>query len=220
MPTVRLFTRRRFLLAAALAVAAAVGASASLFGCGGLKRFAYSGWGRDDWQQPERVVEALTLQPGDAVADLGAGGGYFTFRFADAVGPSGRVFAVDVDPDMIEYLAARAEDEGRANVEVILAAFDDPKLAPASVDLVFVANTYHHLEDRVAYFARLKPALKAPSGRVAIVELAGGGFPAGHHTDAAVIRDEMARAGYREIAAHNFLERQHFLVFALEAPER
>src|SRR5215218_8079306 len=76
------------------------------------KRFAYSGFGRDRWQQPDRVVAELGLGPGDRVADLGAGGGYFTFRLARAVGPSGVVYAVDTDRDMPAALAARAVKQG------------------------------------------------------------------------------------------------------------
>ncbi|MDP8957777.1 MAG: hypothetical protein M3N51_00920, partial [Actinomycetota bacterium] len=78
----------------------------------GLKRFGYSGLRRDRWQQPERVVAELGLQPGDRVADLGAGGGYFTFRLARAVGPSGVVYAVDTDRDVPSSLSERAVREG------------------------------------------------------------------------------------------------------------
>lgn len=138
-------------------------------GCNAVKRFGYEGFGRDDWQQPERVVEALHVAPGSRVADLGAGGGYFTFRLAGAVGPEGVVYAVDVDPGMTEYIAERAKREGYANVTVIEAAADDPKLPPGGIDLVFTCNTYHHIPDRRAYFESLTRVL-APGGRVAIVE--------------------------------------------------
>jgi arsenite methyltransferase len=180
--------------------------------CGTWKRFAYSGVGRDEWQQPARVVETLALPQGAKVADLGAGGGYFTFRLADAVGPTGTVYAVDVDPDMLSYLRQRAQDEKRDNVVVIDAAYDDPKLADASVDLVLVVNTYHHIEDRTAYFARVKRALR-PAGRLAIVELKDGGFPAGHFTAPETIASELTAAGYRQSASYDFLERQSFLIF-------
>jgi ubiquinone/menaquinone biosynthesis C-methylase UbiE len=193
---------------AALLVALLLAASA----CGWSKRFAYSGVGRDEWQQPARVIETLALPQGAKVADLGAGGGYFTFRLADAVGPDGVVYAVDVDPDMLSYVRDRAEDEGRANVVVIEAAYDDPKLADASVDLVLVVNTYHHLENRTAYFERVKRALR-PNGRLAIVELKAGGFPAGHFTAPETIASELEAAGYAQSASYDFLDRQSFLVF-------
>jgi ubiquinone/menaquinone biosynthesis C-methylase UbiE len=177
-------------------------------GCGALKRAAYAPPGRDAQQQPERVVAALALANGAQVADLGAGGGYFTFRLADAVGPEGRVYAVDVDPDMLAYLRGRVRDESRANVEVVEAAPDDSRLPDAGVDLVFLCNTYHHLGERVAYFERLRGRLR-PGGRVAIVEYRTGN----HGTDPAVIAQELEAAGYRRVQEETFLSEQSFLVF-------
>ena len=75
---------------------------------GSWKRFAYEGFDRDSWQQPDAVIEALAIRPGSTVADIGAGGGYFSFRLADAVGPNGRVYAVDIDEDMVAYLKKKA----------------------------------------------------------------------------------------------------------------
>jgi arsenite methyltransferase len=187
--------------------------------CGTFKRWAYGeGPDRDAWQQPERVIEALGLQHGDRVADLGAGGGYFTWGLAEAVGPSGQVYAIDVDPDMTEYLTQEALRRGASNVQVVLAAPDDPHLPSPGVDLLFSCDTYHHLQDRSAYFSRLRGSLR-PGGRVAIVELKGVGWFErwfGHFTPAEEIREEMRAAGYRLVAQHDFLERQHFLVFAPE----
>jgi ubiquinone/menaquinone biosynthesis C-methylase UbiE len=188
-------------------------------GCGWLKRLAYEGTGRDGWQQPERVLEALALAPGERVADLGAGGGYFTFRLAEAVGPAGRVFAIDVDPDMIAYLDGRIRNEGVANVETVLAGPDDPKLPADGVDWIFTCNTYHHIEERAAYFARARRGLR-PGGRVAVIDLRPHGlfqriFP--HATEAATVEAEMREAGFRLAARHDFLERQSFLVFEPEA---
>ena len=177
-------------------------------GCGALKRFAYAGPGRDAAQQPERVVAALALAKGTHVADLGAGGGYFTFRLADAVGPTGRVYAVDVDPDMLGYLRDRVGKEQRANIEVVEAAPDDSRLPAASVDLIFLCNTYHHLSDRTAYFDSLRARLR-PKGRVAIVEYASGN----HGTDPGVIRSELEAAGYRSVQEETFLAEQSFLIF-------
>ena len=184
--------------------------------CTQLKRCSYEGWGRDDWQQPERVVEALALQPGARVADLGSGGGYFTLRLAHAVGPTGQVYAVDVDEDLNAYVAERAKQEGLTNVETVLAEYADPKL-PDAVDLVFTCDTYHHLEDRTRYFADAKKYLR-PHGRVAIVEYgeAPSWFLPSHATSAETIRSEMEAAGYRFVQAHDFLARQHFLIFALD----
>src|SRR4030095_12939357 len=81
-------------------------------GCTSLKRWAYEGWGRDRWQQPDGVIEALRLRPGDRVADLGSGGGYFTFRLAKAVGPTGHVYAVDVDEGVDDYIVGTVQHGG------------------------------------------------------------------------------------------------------------
>jgi predicted methyltransferase len=198
--------------AAVLALAVLVGLAGA---CTQVKRCSYEGFGRDDWQQPDRVVAALALAPDARVADLGSGGGYFTFRLARAV-PAGRVYAVDVDADLNSYVAGRAREEGLANVQAVLAEYADPKL-PEAVDLVFTSNTYHHLQDRTRYFADAKRYLR-PGGRVAILELskAPSWFLPSHTTAAATIRSEMEAAGYRLVEAHDFLERQHFLVFAAE----
>jgi arsenite methyltransferase len=180
-----------------------------------LKRCAYEGLGRDGWQHPDRVIEALALRPGDRVADLGSGGGYFTFRLARAVGPTGRVYAVDIDEALNADLRARAAREGFANVEVILARPDDPLLPPASIDLIFTSNTYHHLKDRVAYFASAGKAL-APDGRIAVIDFDRRGWmhSLGHYTDPDTIKAEMGAAGYRLEQEHAFLPRQSFLLFS------
>ena len=189
-------------------------------GCGDIKRFGYEGFGRDGWQTPDKVIRSLELEEGDRVADLGAGGGYFTFRLADAVGGGGKVYAADIDSNMIEHLQQRARDEGYRNVEAVRGDVDDPLLPEDSLDLVFTCNTYHHLPDRIAYFARLKKYLRA-GGRVAVIEFNGEGWFQKlfkHSTDAEVIRSEMQAAGYRQERSYDYLPRQHFLVFSKVGP--
>lgn len=187
-----------------------------------LKRQAYAGFGRDRWQQPDRVVQALGLKPGDRVADLGAGGGYFTFRLAEAVGESGVVYAIDVDGGMLRDLARRAAGAGIENVRTVHAAADDPSL-PERVDLMFLSNSYHHIPDRLAYFRRATGHLR-PGGRIAIVEGKREGFLArvfGHATAPETIRSAMDAAAYRLVDEERFLGRQSFHVFApwsAEAP--
>lgn len=188
----------------------------ALTGCGSIKRFMYGGFGRDDWQQPDEVISLLDIGPGVSVADVGAGGGYFTFRFADAVGDGGRVYAVDVDEAMLEYLEERAADEDRSNIEVVRGAFHDPNLPDGAIDVFFTCNTYHHIEDRVSYFSNVRKDL-ASGGVVAIIDLIDGDgwIIRGHATDKAVVLEEMEAAGYRLTHDHA-LERQNFLVFAPE----
>jgi arsenite methyltransferase len=185
-----------------------------------LKRWAYEGWGRDGWQQPDRVLAALEVQPGQRIADIGSGGGYFTYRFARAVGPEGQVYAVDIDAEMNDYVEKRAAELGLANIETILAETDDPLLPDDGVDLIFVCNTYHHLGDRTEYFRRVRRYLR-PGGRLAIVDFRrDSNFLirwGGHYTEPETLRQELEAAGYRVVAEHDFLSRQHFLVFAAVA---
>jgi ubiquinone/menaquinone biosynthesis C-methylase UbiE len=174
---------------------------------------------RDAYQKPVQVVEALGLRAGMAVADIGSGSGYFTRRFVEAVTDSGNVYAVDVEPEMLDYTKQSIKHLHVAfNAEFILARPDNPKLPFESVDLIFVCNTFHHPEDRSVYFANLKSALK-PGGRVAIVdfyhnERAGDlGFPKRHLVPRETTIDEMTKAGYRLITEHDFLPKQYFLEF-------
>ena len=184
--------------------------------CTELKRRAYASGDRDDWQQPEAVVEVLGIRPGDQVADIGSGGGYFTFRLADAVGSDGKVYAVDVDADMNEALEEDVRERGYTNVAVVLGEYHDPLLPEGVVDLIFTSNTYHHLEDRNAYFAGAAKYLD-DGGRVAIIEYKRHGLLQrwfGHATSEETMREEMEAAGYRLEKKHDFLDRQHFLIFA------
>ncbi len=202
---------RRSLLFVLLAVALATSP-----GCAWLKRQMYAGGDRDAWQQPDRVVSSLGFAADARVADLGAGGGYFTFRLADAV-KDGRVYAVDIDPSMTAYIESKAKEDGYTNVSVVVADAEDARL-PEPVDWVFTSNTFHHLPDQAAYFARLKNHLK-PGGRVAVVEYApreGWSLLGDHATAKDAIVAAFTEAGYRLDADHSFLDRQSFLVFAVD----
>jgi ubiquinone/menaquinone biosynthesis C-methylase UbiE len=123
---------------------------------------------RDAWQQPDKVIAALGLEPAMSVADVGAGTGYFTVRLARAV-PQGEVIATDIEPDMVRYLGERARREQLTNIRTVLATADDPHLAPASVDRILVVDVWHHLHDRAHYAAGLAQALR-PGGKLAVVD--------------------------------------------------
>ena len=191
-------------------------AAGLLGGCSSCKRFAYEGFSRDDWQQPERVIAALGIRPGDRVADLGSGSGYFTVRLARAVGPEGRVYAVDVDEQMNEYLRERVAQAGVANVEVIRGRFEDPLLPDGGVDLVLIVDTYHHLEERPVYFRNLRRDL-APGGRVAVIDFDGRKTwlmrLMGHITSREELVREMGEAGYEVAEDFDFIDRQSFVIF-------
>ena len=168
---------------------------------------------RDAWQKPHEVIQALALSRGSKVADIGAGTGYFTVRLAHRVG-SGRVYAVDIEPDMVRYLNNRAKREKLGNVRAVLATPGDPRL-PERVDRVLVVDTYHHIESREAYFRKLRNYLR-PNAEVAIIDFtrdAPMGPPVEARLPAEQVRAEMQRAGYRLLRAPDVLPNQYFLVF-------
>jgi len=168
---------------------------------------------RDRWQKPHEVIRALALPPDAVVADVGAGTGYFAVRLAHMT-PKGRVFAVDIEPDMVKYLAERARRENLRNLEAVLGRPDDPRL-PAKVDRVLVVDTYHHIDARSAYFGRLRGDLK-PGGEVAIIDFTPEsplGPPPASRVPRQQVVFEMQRAGYALTAEHTFLPNQYFLVF-------
>jgi arsenite methyltransferase len=193
----------------------------SLVACERLAYQQMNAPSRDAWQQPKEVVDKLAIETGDRVADIGAGGGYFTWHLADAVGPDGTVYAVEIDQTGLDMIRRDMAARGVKNVVPIHAKPMDP-LLPETVDLVFSCDTYHHMSDRSAYFQSLARSLK-PDGRVAILDFHPHGFFSGflgHGTAAEDVRREMEGAGYERIAAFDFIDRQHFQVFALSSPRR
>jgi ubiquinone/menaquinone biosynthesis C-methylase UbiE len=168
---------------------------------------------RDAWQKPHEVIQALALAPGAVVADVGAGTGYFAARLAKML-PNGKVYAVDVEPDMVKYLGERAKREGRANMVAVAGAPDDPKI-PEKVDLMLMVDVHHHIDERVRYFREMQRYLK-PGGRVAIIDFrpdAPMGPPRSARLPAQAVIDELKQAGYRLDQEHGFLPNQYFLVF-------
>ncbi len=180
---------------------------------GALKRFMYEEPGRGRWQQPDAVVTALALSAGDRVADLGSGGGYFTYRFAEAVGETGRVFAIDVDADLLAYVESQAQKRKLPQIEAVSAANTEPGIEVSSVDLVFLANVFHHLPEPEQYFANARKLLR-PGGRIAVVEVSKSWLMSGHTTSAETIAEKMQAAGYALVERHAFLSRQSFQIFA------
>lgn len=168
---------------------------------------------RDAWQKPHQVIHALALKPDARVADLGAGTGYFSARLANML-PKGRVYAVDIEPDMVRYLEARAKRENLRNLVAVAGAPGDPRL-PEKVDLILLVDVYHHIEDRVRYFSKLHAALR-PGGRIAVVDFrldSPQGPPPSARVAPETVKAEMRAAGYTPSAEHPFLPYQYFLVF-------
>ena len=169
--------------------------------------------------KPDEVLKALELQRGQKVADIGDGGGYFTLRFAEIVGADGRVFAVDVTQDFLDFIQNSAKEKGLSNVETVLAAKDGANLPEKSFDLIFIRNASHHLPERPEYFKKLKAALK-PQGRIAVVEYRGSGFSFhglfGHYVPKEKIIEEMEQAGFQLEKDLSFLPEQSFTIFHLK----
>ena len=171
---------------------------------------------RDAYQKPDEVLKALALRPGEVVADIGAGSGYFALRFAHAVGETGRVYAVDVSPDMVRHLNRRLRDAGIRNVVPILSDPDDPLLPDASVDRFVIVNTWHHVEDQPKYLGLLKRMLK-PGGQIVHIDFQKRDLPVGPPVGMKIAREDLVKqmetAGFRLAAEHGFLPYQYFLVF-------
>ena len=156
---------------------------------------------------------ALKLTPGARVADIGAGTGYFAARLAHMT-PDGRVYAVDLEPDMVRHLSERAKREGLGNLVAVQAKPDSPSI-PEKVDRILLVDTYHHIGERTAYFRRLRDSLR-PGGQIAIIDFTAEspvGPPKGERISARKVAEEMTLAGYAQVAQHAFLPYQYFLVF-------
>jgi ubiquinone/menaquinone biosynthesis C-methylase UbiE len=171
---------------------------------------------RDEWQQPERVMDALLIADGSKVADIGAGGGWFTIRLARRVGPNGLVYAEDVQPQMLDSIARRVSEQRLANVRVLLGTTDDPRL-PAGLNAVLLVDTYPQLQDPVTFLRTTAKAL-APNGRVGVVDfktegVGGPGPPVDERLAPEVVKRDAEEAGLRLLSTETFLRYQYLLVF-------
>jgi arsenite methyltransferase len=186
----------------------------SLTGCTELTYQRMNDPSRDVWQKPQGVVEKLSIAPGSRVADLGSGGGYFTWHLSKAVGSRGTVYAVDIEESAINMIFKEMVARGTPNVRPVRAEPHDPKL-PEPVDLVFSCNVYHDLQDRIDYFRSLASSLR-PGGRVAILDFHPRGFFSGmfgHRIAKEEVRYEMEAAGYQLLNDDDVVDSQHFQIF-------
>ena len=176
---------------------------------------------RAAWQKPDEVVAGLELPEDAVVADIGAGTGYFAVRLAAAV-PNGQVFASDIEPDMVRYVRERAEKEGLANLTAVEGTADDPKI-PQPVDVVFICNVYHHIEDRAGFFGRLRASLQ-PGGRLVLVDFKkdapedAPGPPAKHRVAAEQMAAELAEAGYTHVSTDSELLPYQYVIMFTASP--
>jgi len=168
---------------------------------------------RDAWQKPHEVILALALKPDAVIADIGSGTGYFSVRLAHMVA-EGRVYGVDIEPDMVKYLSERAKRDGLKNLISVTGAPDDPRL-PEKVDLIIMVDVIHHIENRDGYFRRLHDSLKT-GGRIAIIDFrmdSPCGPPKSARLTPDDVKAELNGAGYALVQEHTFLPDQYFLIF-------
>jgi predicted methyltransferase/rhodanese-related sulfurtransferase len=172
---------------------------------------------RDEWQKVQDIFAAMLVKPGAVVADVGAGDGYFTSRLAAAVGPQGRVLAVDVGASALRRLRQRVDEERLTNVEVIEGSAADPKLPSAAVDAILIVNAYHEMTQYPAMLARMKAALK-PGGRLVIVEPISEARRAGSRADQTrnheiaidFVKQDAREAGFAQVLMQDpFTTRKH-----------
>jgi ubiquinone/menaquinone biosynthesis C-methylase UbiE len=168
---------------------------------------------RDSWQKPADLVAALGIGPGMAVADIGTGTGYLLPHLSRATGPTGQVFAADISPKMLEWVAQRARREGLPNVTTVTASPGASGLAAGSIDRAIMINVWHHVEDRARYAEDLRRALR-PGGVVFIVEARPelkeeDGPPAHFRLPSATVIEQLAKAGLRARLEPLALERQY-----------
>jgi ubiquinone/menaquinone biosynthesis C-methylase UbiE len=173
---------------------------------------------RDAYQKPHEVMEALAVREGEIIADIGAGSGYFSVRLAHHAGKTGRVYAVDVSPDMIGFLHRRVRDMHLLNVSPILAPPDDP-LLPEPVDRFLIVDVWHHIDNQPAYLEKMKARLK-PGGQVVMIDFQKRELPVGPPLAMKIAREDliaqMETHGFRLAKEHTFLPYQYFLVFELQ----
>ena len=167
-------------------------------------------------QKPDEVIAALGLRDGETLTDIGAGSGLFAFRFAHHVGKTGRVYAVDINPDMILYMNRRIRDLKLSNVVTVLSAADDPLLPAVGIDRFFICNTWHHVQKQPEYIALMKGMLKK-GGQVIILDYKKEKLPVGPPPEMKIAREDVLKQfesnGFRLAREHTFLPYQYFLVF-------
>jgi predicted methyltransferase len=174
--------------------------------------------GRDERLQINRVMDMLGIEPGKNVADIGAGSGWFTVRAARRVTGSGTVYAVDINPEAIQYIDRRAKKEQLQNIKTILSQPDDPEVPADSIDAVLLLKTYHEVAHPVVLLRNLHSSLK-PGAKIGIIDRSGNG--ANHGVSKDVVVREAAQAGYELRDSQDFVKADgmdYFLIFT-EKPD-
>jgi ubiquinone/menaquinone biosynthesis C-methylase UbiE len=174
---------------------------------------------REEEEAPSKALDALDLKPGMVVADIGAGSGYYASRMAKRVGPSGRVYATDIQQGMIDLLERRIKVDGLTNVTTVLGGMDDPRLPPGSIDLAIMVDVYHELQQPQIFLQRLKAAFK-PGGRLVLVEFRKEDPKVPilevHKMSVAEVKQELEAEGYALDQVIEVLPWQHIIVLRVK----
>ena len=182
---------------------------------------------REVVMQPERVLDIFKVRAGETIADLGAGSGFFSFRLASRVGPKGKVYAVEIEDELLDYIGGKMTKEKVANISLVKSTETGPNLPPGSCDKILVAGCYYYFPDPVGFMRDVRKALKA-GGVVAVIDLekekvlaAASKSKTGKQKDyifkvkaKSTVIDEMKKAGFALRESHDFLERRFFLIFS------
>lgn len=172
---------------------------------------------RDEWQRPGLVIEALEIQPGEVIADIGTGSGYFVSHLSRATGADGRLFAVDIQQEMLAFVERKVDELGLSNVTTVLSQENDTRLDPRSIDLALLVDVYHELRTPKALMTNILGVLK-PEGRLAIIDFYDDidvpvGPPRRYRVPKKRLIAEVEAAGFRLTEQHAFLPYQYFLIF-------
>jgi len=218
----------RWVLFALLAALLAAGAGSAILAL--QDRSSESDWeSRDGWQRPQDVMDELGLHAGSAVADIGAGRGYFAFRLAERVGANGKVYAVDIDESDLQGLARRAREQNLSQIETVHGATDDPRLPDGCVDAILVVNAYHEMRDFDAMLQGMFRALR-PRGRLAIIDEDSepgkprSSYQSSHEIPASLVEQDAERNGFRLLRRPKGFQRSsstdwYFLLFEKPAAQ-
>ena len=170
---------------------------------------------RDQWQRPDQIMDALGIADGSIVSELGAGGGWFTVRLARRVGPNGRVYAEDIQRQMLEAVERRVKSENLLNVVPVLGTATDPRL-PSGLDAALIVNAFHEMDDPVTLFRNVGRSLKG-HGRLGVVDFNAGGGGPGPPPEQRVEPDAVIKAaesaGFQLISREGVGPFQFLLVF-------
>ena len=172
----------------------------------------------DPKNKPDQIIEAISLKPGQNIADIGSGGGYFSLRFAQIVGEEGKVYAVDTNPNLLNFVKNSAKINGLNNIIPTIASNDSLDIPERSLDFIFMRNVTHHLKNRMKYFKDLQKYLQ-PEGKIIVIEY-DRGKPLSfvrifkHYVLKVIIQQEMNEAGYIFEKEFDFLPNQHFTLYS------